>query len=191
MSADFFERIAEHRRLCILRTLAEDPIGCLRRELLGLLVAAGGAANLSLLTDGLRDLGYEVTRDQVHAVAGWCVAQGLAVPQPLADIPGWHISEPGAEVVEGHASTPGVAPPPTSDELVRRLSGLAVKVDGGQVMADCEWLFDHHLVTRTRRLTRHGADVAAGRITVAGVKKPSYTAMLAAAVNVSTSILGG
>lgn len=193
---DITERIAEHRRLCILRALADDPAGRLRRDLLTTLVVADGSANLSLLTDCLGDLGYQVTRDQVHTTAAWCVAQGLAAPQPDGDIAGWHLTDAGADVVAGRGGGPGVAAPATVDWIVVRLGRLSVKTGFDQVVQDWGWLEDHGLVAEgmTRlalRLTPRGADVAAGRVTVEGVKKPSYNSILNAAATVGKSILGG
>lgn len=196
MPPDFAQRIAEHHRLCILRALAEDPPGRLRRDLLSLLVAADGAANLSLLADGLVDMGHAVTRDQVRTCAAWLVAQGLIVPMPDGDIAGWHILDAGAEVAAGRASVPGIAAPPTVDWLVRRLGQLSVRTNFDRVMSDWGWLGEQGLVTDgdtlgLLRLTARGADVAAGRATVEGVKKPSFGAMLNAAAAVGKSILGG
>ncbi|GEM_PF-463860 len=193
---DITERLAEHRRLCILRALAEDPTGRLRRDLLTVLALAEGSANLSLLTDCLGDLDHPVSRDQVHTAAVWCVAQGLAVPQPDGDIAGWHLTDTGGETASGRTVTPGIAPPATCDWLVLRLSQLAVKANATQVLEDWGWFQERGLASpglsvMSLRLTGRGAEVAAGRLVVEGVKKPSFGAMLNAAATIGKSILGG
>lgn len=196
---DIAERLAEHRRLCLLRALAEDPAGRLRRDLLTVLALAEGSANLSLLTDCLVDLDHPVSRDQVHTAAAWCVAQGLAVPQPDGDIPGWHLTDAGGEAASGRTVTPGIAPPATCEWLVMRLSQLSVKTHVAQLLEDWVWFEERGLAGHglpvtsaiSLLLTKRGAEVAAGRLVVEGVKKPSYAAMLNAAAAVGKSILGG
>lgn len=195
MTDDFAAGIARHRWLCILRALAEDPAGRLRRDLLALLVAAGGCANLSLLKDGLDGLDHPVSRDQVATVAAWIVEQGLAVPYGDGTTPGWHVTDRGAEAARGRAAIPGIATPADKDVLMVRLVALAVRASHDQVAQDVRDMVAAGMIiaapTGGYRLTKLGAGLAAGAAHDPRVKEPSFSAMLNAAVAVSKTILGG
>ncbi len=58
----YAERVEEHRRLTILRFLAECPTY---------------QSNESILTDAVNDVGIGSSRDQIRTSLGWLAEQGL------------------------------------------------------------------------------------------------------------------
>lgn len=193
---DLAERLAEHRRLVALRILSDAPEERLRRDLLAVVLAAGGAANLSLLADGLSDLGWLATRDQVRTAAAWLTDQGLVGLAVQDGVDGALLRDAGADVAEGRRLVPGVAPPPSAEWLARRMNALMVRASAEEVAQALGWLQRAALVLgdeagRCWRVTRRGADVAAGREVVAGVKRPSFDSIMRAAANAARGVLEG
>lgn len=188
------ERLAEHRRLVALRVLCEAAEERLRRDVLAVLVAAGGAANVSLLVDALSDLGWRATRDQARTAAAWLADQGLLRLAARDGVEGALLRDAGADVAEGRRVVPGVASPPTADWLGRRMNALMVPASAEEVGLALGWLQLEDLVLCDKaanhwRVTRRGADVAAGREVVAGVKRPSYDSIMRAATGAARGIL--
>ena len=86
----------EHRRLVILRLLAETP---------------GYASNTSLLTDAVESLGVPSSRAQLQTAVAWLEEQGLVSTRDLGGICIAQLRDPGLDVARGKASVPGVKRP--------------------------------------------------------------------------------
>lgn len=92
----FAQRIAENRRICILRTLAEST---------------AYRANDSLLHMVVDEFGFACSRDQVRTELSWLRDQGFVT---LADVAGLYvatITQAGLDVAAGHTTVPGVKRP--------------------------------------------------------------------------------
>lgn len=93
----FDVHVREHRRLVILRCLAE--IG-------------SGKANSSVLYDGVNCFGVPSTRDDIRTDVAWLAEQGLVRTETLVGaLLLVTITERGQDVAEGRATTPGVRKP--------------------------------------------------------------------------------
>lgn len=88
----YLERLAEERRLMILRLLDAAP------------GASGSAAVLQL---ALLDEGRDPTLDQVAADLAWLAEQGLVTLQGEV-MPSARITPRGVDVAQGRARVPGV-----------------------------------------------------------------------------------
>ena len=95
----FAQALSEDRRLVLLRFLAEAP---------------GYSANESLLTDCLRGVGHNVSRDQVRTDLAWLAEQGLLTLEEIADIRMARINQRGVDTAHGRAIAPGVKRPSPS-----------------------------------------------------------------------------
>ena len=88
-----------------------------------------------------------------------------------------------------------------SISLLQDLLGtITLDLTRAEVETLCDWLAERDLVTidptgvgdvTAVRLTPRGADVVAGRVVVAGVKRPSPGDVMSAAANGARSLLGG
>jgi hypothetical protein len=94
------ERIAEDRRLVILRLLESSP---------------GYTANESLVVIALRDFGHAASRDQVHTDFAWLKEQGLVTLEEIATVQIASLTQRGAETAQGFVTTPGVKRPSPGD----------------------------------------------------------------------------
>lgn len=92
----FAERLAEDRRLAILRLLERSS----RYE-----------ANQSLIAAALRDFGHAVSHDQVRDDLAWLEQQGLATVEEIATISIARLTQRGLETAAGIVVTPGVKRP--------------------------------------------------------------------------------
>jgi hypothetical protein len=93
---NFAERIAQDRRLVILRLLESTP---------------GYSANDSLLHLALEDFGHRVSREQVRADLAWMAARKLLVIEQIAGITIVTATSRGLDVAQGKAIVPGVKRP--------------------------------------------------------------------------------
>jgi hypothetical protein len=92
----FAERLSEHRRISLLRTLASGP---------------GYRANESLLQEMLESFGLACTRDQVRTELSWLRDQGFVVLDEIAGIYIARITAAGDDVAAGRTTVPGVRRP--------------------------------------------------------------------------------
>ena len=92
----FAERIAQDRRLVILKLLERTP---------------GYSANESLLHLALEDFGHRASRDQIRGDLGWLAENGLAAIQEIAGLMIATASPRGLDVACGRAIVPGVRRP--------------------------------------------------------------------------------
>jgi hypothetical protein len=191
------ERLAEHRRLAILRCLADLPAEERERLLvLALLILLPqGAGNVSLIRDLTADAGAPIVRDRILAHGAWLQDHGLAVAgRDPSGVDTLAVTERGAEIAQGRRTWPGVAPVANIDWLCARLASLAMASSRGEVEADILFLvaaglLDTSLTDAMLVLTARGADVAIGREVVPGVRKPSFGAVMRAAGAAARSIL--
>ena len=86
----------EHRRLAILRALADSP---------------EYVSNLSVMTDLVNGFGVPSSRDQVDSAASWLSEQGLIERTDHAGFVILRARERGLDVASGRSSTPGVKRP--------------------------------------------------------------------------------
>jgi Fe2+ or Zn2+ uptake regulation protein len=93
---NFAERIAQDRRLSILRLLERTP---------------GYRVNESLLHLALEDLGHRTSHDQLRAELGWLAEQGLVALEEIAGVLIATATERGVDVAQGKAIVPGVKRP--------------------------------------------------------------------------------
>jgi len=93
---EFQQKVAEDRRLVILRFLAED---------------ADYAMNTSLLQTALEAVGHGVSRDLVNADAAWLEESELVHCEDLTGIRVVRITQRGLDVARGRAVVPGVKRP--------------------------------------------------------------------------------
>ena len=96
MSKTFAERLAEDRRLVILRLLEQTP---------------GYFANESLIHSSLADFGLAVSRDQVRTDLSWLAEQGLATNEDVAGVMVVCATTRGLDTAAGRAIVPGVKRP--------------------------------------------------------------------------------
>lgn len=93
----FDQHVREHRRLVILRCLAE---------------IASQRANTAVLADGCNHFGIASTRDDVRTDVAWLRDQGLVRTDELTStVQLVIITERGVDVAEGRAVVPGVRRP--------------------------------------------------------------------------------
>lgn len=91
MSADYATTIRRHRRLAILRFLADSP---------------GYTSNESLITDVLNsdDIGIQSSRDQVRTEVQWLAEQGFATIGGSTDFMVAVATVAGVDVARGRAA---------------------------------------------------------------------------------------
>lgn len=92
----YAQLLREHRRLVILRVLAEAP---------------DSRANESILTDSANALGVSSTRAQIRTDLAWLAEQGLIALEDLEGLTVATLTETGADVGAGRARVPGVKRP--------------------------------------------------------------------------------
>lgn len=97
----FQERLAEHRRLVILRILASSP---------------GYECNSSILQGELDLYGLPVSRDTLHVDLAWLAEQQLiGLSDPLHTVKVATLTTRGMDVAAGRAVVPGVKRPGPRD----------------------------------------------------------------------------
>jgi Fe2+ or Zn2+ uptake regulation protein len=89
-------RIAENRRLCILKTLEELP---------------DYRANESLLHQMVEEFAFSASRDQVRGDLSWLAEQCLVELSEIAGVMIARITARGVDVATGRAAVPGVKRP--------------------------------------------------------------------------------
>ena len=89
-------KLEEHRRLVILRVLAETP---------------GYASNTSLLADAVESLGVPSSRAQVSTAVSWLSEQGLVSTRDVGGVGIAQLRDPGLDVALGRSQIPGVKRP--------------------------------------------------------------------------------
>lgn len=94
---NFFERMAEDRRLVIVRLLERS---------------LGYSANESLLGPVLRDIGHAVSSEQIRADLKWLQEAGLVMVEEIAGIQIASLTQRGLETAQGIVITAGVRRPP-------------------------------------------------------------------------------
>lgn len=87
---------AGHRKLAILRLLAED---------------AGYSANDSVIRAAIQPLGFTVSRDRVRTDLAWLAEQGLVTIEDIAHLKVAKLTERGGDVASGAARVDGVERP--------------------------------------------------------------------------------
>jgi hypothetical protein len=90
------ERIAEDRRLVILRMLENSP---------------SYTANESLIAIVLLDFGHGASRDTVRIDFAWLKEQGLLSIEEIATVQIATLTQRGVETAQGIVTTPGVKRP--------------------------------------------------------------------------------
>lgn len=90
------ERISEHRRICILRALAEAP---------------SYEGNESILHSVVDEYGLPCSRDQVRSELAWLRDQGLITLREVVGIYVVTITPRGEDVAAGRTTVPGVKRP--------------------------------------------------------------------------------
>ena len=92
----YAETLRRHRRLSLLRILAEAP---------------AYEANESLLTDVVNHFGVTSTRDQVRTELAWLAEQGLATTEEPGGVRVAKVTQRGLDVAAGRAIHPDVQKP--------------------------------------------------------------------------------
>lgn len=92
----FADHVAENRRICLLRILAEAP---------------SYRANESLLHTLVEEFGLTCTRDQVRTDLAWLRDQGLLTLDQPAGIYVAQVTQSGLDVAAGRTTVPGVKRP--------------------------------------------------------------------------------
>ncbi len=92
----FAERIAQDRRLVILKLLERTP---------------GYSANESLLDLALEDFGHRTSRDQVRTDLCWLEEQELVTTEEIAGVMIAIATRRGLDAARGKAIVPGVRRP--------------------------------------------------------------------------------
>ena len=92
----FAERMAEDRRLVILRLLHDSP---------------RYSTNESVIAIALRDFGHGVSRDQARTDFAWLTENGLITVEDLSTVLIATLTQRGVETVLGIVTTPGVKRP--------------------------------------------------------------------------------
>jgi hypothetical protein len=93
---DLHEQWRQHLRSSILRTLKNAP---------------EYSANDSIVTDVVRSVGINASRDQVRTEMAWLKEQGLIRTQELDKLIVATMTERGEDVAAGRATVPGVKKP--------------------------------------------------------------------------------
>lgn len=96
----FAERLAEDRRLCILRLLEQS---------------AGYQANDSLLATVVQDFGFGASRDQIRTDIAWLKENILVEIEEIATVQIVTLTQRGVETAQGIVTTPGVKRPAPRD----------------------------------------------------------------------------
>lgn len=99
-NAEFQARLAEDRRLVILRFLAEE---------------ADGRMAASVMQDALELMAHRVPRAQVMVDAGYLEARGLLLVEYVGTVPIFRVTARGVEVARGLVTVPGVKRPRLGD----------------------------------------------------------------------------
>jgi hypothetical protein len=92
----FAERLAQDRRLVILRLLQSVP---------------GYEANESVVAMAVRDFGHACSRDTIRTDFAWLAEQGLLTIEEIATVQIATLTNRGFETAQGIVVTPGVARP--------------------------------------------------------------------------------
>jgi hypothetical protein len=92
----FADIVAQHRRLSILRLLAEAPENSL---------------NDAILHTALGELGLASSRDQVKGDLAWLAEQGLLSTEAVGHLAVATLTPRGDDVAAGRATHPGVKRP--------------------------------------------------------------------------------
>ena len=95
----FADDLAQDRRLCLLRVLAQAP---------------GYSANGSILHAAIRRFGHQVSRDQVRTDLAWLKEQGLVELEDLDSLAVATLTQRGLDAAAGRATVPGVKKPAPS-----------------------------------------------------------------------------
>ncbi len=194
---DLMQSLTEHRRLSALRALTVIPYETeLRRDQLAVLARLpGNTGNVSLCRDILEEAGYELSRDKLTGCAAWLAEQGLVQIYRQETTMVLTLAERGEDVAAGRVSVPGIAPQTDYSWMVQAMENYGLIVSLPEVIEIVGWLETHHLVRRDWAgcvsLTRRGTDVASGRVVLAGVKKPSGSAIMATAAVIARTRLDG
>lgn len=94
---NFFDYTMEHVRLTVLRILVDAP---------------GYAANDSVLSTSIGQMGLPCTRDQLRSQLTWLEEQGLVtLARPFPTLTVATITERGGDVAAGRSRVPGVQRP--------------------------------------------------------------------------------
>ena len=100
---NYRDHFAQHLRLTLLRVLAEAP---------------GYAANSSILSLAVEQLGLAATRDQVRSELAWLDEQRLVtLLAPSSTLVVATLTERGHDVARGLSITPGIARPSPGQSL--------------------------------------------------------------------------
>lgn len=94
--SDFKRKMAEDRRLVILRFLHEEPDYRL---------------NVSLLQDALDLMGHRVSRDVILADGSWLADLDLVNVENIGNVQLFTLTEQGANVAQGRTYVPGIKRP--------------------------------------------------------------------------------
>lgn len=94
--SNYAETLSKHRRLAILRHLAES---------------SDYTSNVSILSKVLQGVGVSSTRDQVITEIGWLVEQGFATQAEENGLIVATVTVRGVEIASGTANHPGVQRP--------------------------------------------------------------------------------
>jgi Fe2+ or Zn2+ uptake regulation protein len=94
VSTAYEQHNRRHRRLSVLRILAEAP---------------GYTANDSLLGMVVNEFGIVSTRDQVRSELTWLSEQGFVTIKDVAGVMVATITEAGGEIAAGRRTDPGIA----------------------------------------------------------------------------------
>ena len=192
------ERLDSHARLAVLLSLmeaGEDPR--LRYVVLRLLARVpGSAASASLIHEAAAETGLAITRDAVVATLAWLDRADLVLMTDDDGVVGALILDLGRDVAAGRTRVPGVAPAPTVGWLQSNLAAKALRLGEAALRDHLSWLAERGLVEcddgpeLVVAITRRGADVAAGRTEVPGVKTPSSATIMRLAAGAASGRLG-
>ena len=94
--ANYRDHLERHRRLSLLRCLAETP---------------GYSSNDSLLTQVVNSFGLTSTRDQVRSSLAWMAEQRLVTVDEVSGVMVAKATARGVEIAEGRATHPDVERP--------------------------------------------------------------------------------
>lgn len=99
-NAEFQARLAEDRRLVILRFLAEE---------------ADGRMSASVMQDALELMAHRVPRAQVMVDATYLEERGLLLVEYVGTVPIFRLTPRGMDVARGLVTVPGVKRPRLGD----------------------------------------------------------------------------
>ncbi|MBD5416970.1 MAG: ArsR family transcriptional regulator [Desulfovibrio sp.] len=99
-NAEFQERLAQDRRLVILRFLAEE---------------ADGRMSASVMQDALELMAHRVPRVQVMEDASYLEERGLLRVEYVGTVPIFRVTSRGVEVARGLVVVPGIKRPRLGD----------------------------------------------------------------------------